>query len=226
MCSPAIDLRKVLDDTDPELYKSTKYYRKNDDVEDIYKNWDLLVADPVELANLTAIVKALVADPPSTGRELEAALMRQRKIFRATYRKAQLLHAYNLLVGNGEIQACRTLQQLLVKKSSKSQSGVLVITVLTSPYPQACGLIPAQGPRRHRGSWFVQPARRQLWSCGLLGWSLATRRSHVQAHVTRHSRWHPGPGRCLRPPPPSVLAAGGRDNAEVLMRLELLLLPL
>ena len=32
-----------------------------------------------------------------------------------------------------------TLQSMLVKKASKSQSGVLVITVLTSPYPSVGG---------------------------------------------------------------------------------------
>ena len=36
-------------------------------------------------------------------------------------------------------QAMADLKLLLVKKASKSQSGVLVITVLTSPYPTVNG---------------------------------------------------------------------------------------
>ena len=70
------------------------------------------------------------ADPPETPRELESALCRQRKEHHTTFRKAALLHAYTMLVGRGELDACASLHGLLVKKSSKSQSGVLVITVL------------------------------------------------------------------------------------------------
>ena len=72
----------------------------------------------------------------SSGRELESALCRHRKEHHTTFRKAALLHAYTMLVGRGELDACASLHGLLVKKSSKSQSGVLVITVLTSPYPR------------------------------------------------------------------------------------------
>ena len=39
-------------------------------------------------------------------------------------------------MGEGALAPCAPLAALLVKKSSKSQSGVLVITVLTSPYPK------------------------------------------------------------------------------------------
>ena len=55
---------------------------------------------------------------------------------RCTFRKAQLLYTYSKLVGEGTLVPCAQLASLLVKKSSKSQSGVLVITVLTSPYPR------------------------------------------------------------------------------------------
>ena len=64
------------------------------------------------------------------------ALIRQRKKRKCSYRKAQLLYAYSKLVGEGTLAPCPELAGLLVKKSSKSQSGVLVITVLTSPYPK------------------------------------------------------------------------------------------
>ena len=65
----------------------------------------------------------------------EQALIRERKKRKCTFRKAQLLYAYGKLVGEGTLAPCAQLASLLVKKSSKSQSGVLVITVLTSPYP-------------------------------------------------------------------------------------------
>ena len=108
--------------------------RSNHDVEDIYHHWDTLVAME-DLPALSEIITDLVADPPRTERGLEQALIRERKKRKCTFRKAQLLYTYSKLVGEGTLEPCAKLASLLVKKSSKSQSGVLVITVLTSPYP-------------------------------------------------------------------------------------------
>jgi len=133
----AVDKTSKGDDDDPNRYKSTRFHQFNADVEDIYQQWDELVTGE-ELEEFSAIVLELAADPPADARVLEAELMRHRKKMRraVTFRKAQLLHAYHSLVARGAMAACPQLQQLLVKKSSKSQSGVLVITVLTSPYPE------------------------------------------------------------------------------------------
>ena len=42
---------------------------------------------------------------------------------------------WQMLVREGSAQRSPALEKALIKKSSKSESGVLVITVLTSPYP-------------------------------------------------------------------------------------------
>lgn len=123
---------------DPDHYKSTRFYEENNEIEDIYRAWDALVPAE-ELPMLETIVKALAKDVPRDGRQLERALLAHRKAFKASFRKASLLHVYHRLVGLGDIDTCEALQQLLVKKSSKSQSGVLVITVLTSPFPTVNG---------------------------------------------------------------------------------------
>ena len=47
----------------------------------------------------------------------------------AVPRKSQLLHIYNKLVADGVLEPQPQLKKALVKKQSKSQSGVLVITV-------------------------------------------------------------------------------------------------
>lgn len=86
---------------------------------------------------LEEIVKSLAALSPQTQREFEAALSQQRKKHKFNFRKAQLLHTYQHLTRRTkELFPNESLARHLVKKSSKSQSGVLVITVLTSPYPQ------------------------------------------------------------------------------------------
>lgn len=137
MGQDGIDRASNADDDDPDRYKSMRYHQVNADVEDIYRQWDELITGE-QLEELSIIVKELAANPPEDGRALETELMQHRKRIRraVTFRKAQLLHAYHSLVGRGEMEPCPKLQQLLVKKSSKSQSGVLVITVLTSPYPE------------------------------------------------------------------------------------------
>ena len=123
---------------DPERYKNLRFYSANNDLEDIYRAWDALVSAE-ELPMLEEIVRSLAADVPVDARAFERELLRFRKAFKKSFRKASLLHVYHRLVGLGEIEASDDLARLLVKKSSKSQSGVLVITVLTSPYPVVDG---------------------------------------------------------------------------------------
>ena len=64
--------------------------------------------------------------PPGTERELQTAFAALRRATSVTPQKAQLLAVYHSLLAPGELQASPDLQALLVKKSSKSQSGVLV----------------------------------------------------------------------------------------------------
>ncbi|KOO22907.1 histone acetyltransferase-like protein [Chrysochromulina tobinii] len=122
----------------PDKYKNTRYYASNSDLEDIYRAWDSVVAEE-ELPALEKVVRALAADVPPDARAFERDLLQHRKEHKITFRKASLLHVYHRLVGLGEIEPSEQLSSLLVKKSSKSQSGVLVITVLTSPYPTVDG---------------------------------------------------------------------------------------
>lgn len=131
-----LTLSSAIAKNDPDFYKNTRYFKVNNDIEDIYRAWDELI-DPAEAPKLEDIVRALAASPPTDNRSFESALQAQRKKHKFSFRKAQLLHTYNLLVfRTQELPPCETLAKHLVKKSSKSQSGVLVITVLTSPYPK------------------------------------------------------------------------------------------
>jgi histone acetyltransferase (RNA polymerase elongator complex component) len=143
MCSTA-DLpleAAALHETDPDYYKNTRFYKKNVDIEDIYAAWDNMI-DPKDAPTLEQIVRSLAEAAPETPREFESALWGQLKRHKISCRKAQLLHTYQHLTRRTKSLApSESLARHLVKKSSKSQSGVLVITVLTSPYPKVGGTV-------------------------------------------------------------------------------------
>ena len=123
-------------------YLDEKLHYENKDVEDIYRKWDEMVP-PEDYDCLSKMVQAFIAMPPDelrTSSQLTKAFLRMRKKWRCSPRKAHLNHVYNIMVADGVIPASERLQRLLVTKPSRSQSGVLVITVLTSPYPKVLRL--------------------------------------------------------------------------------------
>jgi len=135
---------------DPDFYKNACGHSAvvNHDLEDIYRAWDNLVP-PADLPLLERFVRGLIARKVSTQREMERAMSSLRREHRGYRRadgsaqgeprKSEIMHAYLALVEQDAIEDDPTLRRLLVKKASKSLSGVLVVTVLTSPYPEVDG---------------------------------------------------------------------------------------
>ena len=118
------------------------------DLEDIYRHWDRLIPDAQRplledmVHHLAACAERGEVDERA---EMERAMNKMRRLFRdrmasgVVPKKSQLLHVYNALKARGALREVPQLERHLVKKASKSQSGVLVITVLTSPYPETGG---------------------------------------------------------------------------------------
>ncbi|CAI5701082.1 unnamed protein product [Peronospora effusa] len=127
------------DVNDPDTYKrSQDPHWKNEGLEDIYSLWDKLV--PVEeLPKFEEMVHFLVALDPQTARDLEKAFVLLRREFKCLPKKSQMKFVLGLLVQKGVVPSGLALEKLLIKKAQKSQSGVLVVTVLTSPYPAVGG---------------------------------------------------------------------------------------
>ncbi|UIZ28241.1 hypothetical protein KXD40_004316 [Peronospora effusa] len=127
------------DVNDPDTYKrSQDPHWKNAGLEDIYSLWDKLV--PVEeLPKFEEMVHFLVALDPQTARDLEKAFVLLRREFKCLPKKSQMKFVLGLLVQKGVVPSGLALEKLLIKKAQKSQSGVLVVTVLTSPYPAVGG---------------------------------------------------------------------------------------
>ncbi|KAG6619393.1 putative elongator complex protein [Phytophthora cinnamomi] len=127
------------DVNDPATYKRSQDPDwKNTGLDDIYATWDKLV--PVEeLPKFEEMGLFLVEHDPQTARELEKAFVLLRRKFKCLPKKSQMKFVLGLLVQKGEAPKGLALEKLLVKKAQKSQSGVLVVTVLTSPYPAVGG---------------------------------------------------------------------------------------
>jgi hypothetical protein len=124
--------------SDPATFKSrtAQSYVANSDIEDIHRRVDSLVT-PSEQPVIETMVRELARAEPAITDEpsLQKALRRSSQQHGVTPRKSQLLHVYSTLVSSGDLREAPGLRQALVKKHSKSESGVLVITVVTSPTP-------------------------------------------------------------------------------------------
>lgn len=121
---------------DPETYKRSQDKDwKNTSIEDIYASWDTLIPAG-QMAHYEQMAAFLAEEDPQTNRELEKAFVKLRRAFKCLPKKSQMKFVLNMLVQRGDVASGLALERLLVKKAQKSQSGVLVVTVLTSPYPQ------------------------------------------------------------------------------------------
>ncbi|KAJ1452710.1 hypothetical protein M885DRAFT_526045 [Pelagophyceae sp. CCMP2097] len=110
----------------------------NSIVEDIYRRWDGLCPEEM-VPGLEAMVEALSENTPMSEKELASRLQPLRKQYKLAPRKAQILHVYRAMLLDGRVKRSQPLEEVLTTKASKSQSGVLVVTVLTSPFPSVAG---------------------------------------------------------------------------------------
>jgi hypothetical protein len=128
---------------DPDTYKTStigQHIHRNEDIEDIFLKWDEHVSS-ADLPKYQEVVRFLVEESPTDADEMKKAYQQVRRRFHCSPKRSELLHVLSSMVAvgafteAGELANAKAVGSLLIKKSSKSESGVLVITVLTSPYP-------------------------------------------------------------------------------------------
>lgn len=90
---------------------------------------------------LRKFIHKCVEDQVDTARALQTACIRLRRQVKSIHKKSVLLHVLRTMQAEGELPEDLPLNRLLITKAGKSTSGVLVITVLTSPYPQVAGKV-------------------------------------------------------------------------------------
>jgi len=102
-------------------------------IEDIVKNKTNIFK---ENSLLDSYVEELVNINPQTPKEFEKACITCRRKFKTCPKKAHIISRYRHLVINGKLEYNEDMENLMVKKLVRKSSGVQVITVLTSPYPE------------------------------------------------------------------------------------------
>ena len=125
-----------------EMERALHY--ENTSVDDIYKRWEAIV-DPKDLPALEAMARALLEADPRSDRDLNKALAPLRKKYKMGPRKSQLLHAYRGLVRRNDVQPSKSLESAH-DKGLEVAVGVLVVTVLTSPYRPWTARSPSPSP--------------------------------------------------------------------------------
>lgn len=115
-----------------------------------------------ELAGFEEFVKALLSGRNFTSeKEYESAISDTRKKFRTTLSKPQIVRAYYRLRDAGTIEQNVSFERITTKKSVRSNSGVVVITIVTAPgkfsCPNDCHYCPDE-PGQPRSYLSTEPA--------------------------------------------------------------------
>eukprot|EP01064_Diplonema_japonicum_P008724 TRINITY_DN16124_c0_g1_i1.p1 TRINITY_DN16124_c0_g1~~TRINITY_DN16124_c0_g1_i1.p1 ORF type:complete len:683 (+),score=120.85 TRINITY_DN16124_c0_g1_i1:57-2051(+) len=120
-----------------DVVKEVDWTYNNTDIEDVYKKWDDLVK-PKDKITLRGVVTDLLEDVPETEAAMNKKIITLAKKWKTTGlpKKSHLLFVYEDMVAEKRFERERKLEERLVTKAMKSQSGVVSITVLTSPYPR------------------------------------------------------------------------------------------
>jgi ELP3 family radical SAM enzyme/protein acetyltransferase len=97
---------------------------------------DIEEAAEAKSIEMEAFVRSLVTKEFATGHEYDKAIQLTRREFKFSPNKLSLQKAYWRLVNSKLIEPHAGFEHFGVKKGVRSNSGVLVVTVLTSPYPE------------------------------------------------------------------------------------------
>ena len=102
------------------------------EIEDIVKSKNIIVKNP---DTLKKFMIDLIDLNPVTPKDFDKYCKNIRKKYKFLPRKIDMIYMYRKLINSGELKLDENLEKLMIKLTRKS-SGIAVITVLTSPYPE------------------------------------------------------------------------------------------
>lgn len=103
------------------------------EIEDIVKSKNIIVKNP---DTLKKFMIDLIDLNPLTLKDFDKYCKIIRKKYKFLPRKIDMIYMYRKLVNSGELKLDENMEKLMIKKLTRKSSGIAVITVLTSPYPE------------------------------------------------------------------------------------------
>ncbi len=94
------------------------------------------LANNIEKKNLDNLVKDLASNTYCDVKSVEDALKRLKKKYKILPTKLQLRDAYNMFISTNKYTVEHNIKRFLKLKEMRCLSGVMVISVITSPYPE------------------------------------------------------------------------------------------
>lgn len=107
------------------------------DIEDVASfNEQTKVLNDLDLDKLKDYILYIIKHNPEDNNDYEEASKNARRKFRINPRKSQIIYYFRRLIEEKEIQANDQIEKLFTKKLVRLASGVEVITLFTSPFPE------------------------------------------------------------------------------------------
>ena len=103
-----------------------------------WKGFQSKVSDETDWVSVEKFVRLLVLEEMETEEEFELAFRRIRKIVKFVPTKANIISCYSRLVATHQLPRCLSIEKVVLKKGIRSNSGVVVITVVSAPGPFSC----------------------------------------------------------------------------------------
>ena len=164
-----------------------------DDIEDLTKRKD--ERDEFEdLNKIKEVVISVINEKINNRSELNKLLLVKRKVHKKNFSLVELQFGYRILCENNELEFDQTINNLFQKKQFRSQSGVMVVAIFTSPFPNGqkfsceydCWYCPEE-PNQPRSYLFKEPgvlrANRNDFDCVAQMWD-RLKSYHTLGHPT------------------------------------------
>jgi ELP3 family radical SAM enzyme/protein acetyltransferase len=103
-----------------------------------WKGFQSKVSDETDWESVEKFVRLLVLEEMETEEDFETAFKKIRRIVKFVPTKANIISCYSRLVATGKLEKNPSIEKVVLKKGIRSNSGVVVITVVSAPGPFSC----------------------------------------------------------------------------------------
>jgi ELP3 family radical SAM enzyme/protein acetyltransferase len=103
-----------------------------------WRGFQSKVSDETDWESVEKFVRFLVLEKMETEADFETAFKKIRRIVKFVPTKANIISCYSRLVATGQLEKTSSIEKVVLKKGIRSNSGVVVITVVSAPGPFSC----------------------------------------------------------------------------------------